>query len=104
MAKKVPAQENTEPKRFRDRLFWKNNKAQGKDGKHGLVEVMWLRDLLVPQFQNAHIATSRTGKTAGHSFMPSITVSISTFAAQSQALYSLARHSKEAVQRYTGSG
>lgn len=57
--KKVPAHDNdnTALKRLRDGLFRKNNKAQGEDGKHGLTEVMWPRDLLVPLFKNARIAT-----------------------------------------------
>lgn len=55
--KKVPAHDNTALKRLKDRLFQKNNKAQDEDGKHDLTEVMWPRDLLVPLFKNARIAT-----------------------------------------------
>jgi hypothetical protein len=55
--KKVPADDYTALKRFKDRLFRKNNTVQGEDGKHDLKEVMWPRDLLVPLFKNARIAT-----------------------------------------------
>ena len=34
-----------------------NPQGQHNDGKDGAKEVMWLRDLLVPLFKNARIAT-----------------------------------------------
>jgi hypothetical protein len=38
-------------------LSWKGNKTQCKDEKDGLTEVMWPRDLLLPLFKNARVAT-----------------------------------------------
>ena len=56
--KKVPSPDADRPKRFRDRAqFWKGKKPQGKGGEDGLAECMWIRDLLVPEFKNARIAT-----------------------------------------------
>lgn len=37
--------------------FWKGNKQERNDGEDSLTEVMWLRDLLVPMFKDARIAT-----------------------------------------------
>jgi hypothetical protein len=56
--KKVPSQSADKPKRFRDRAqFWKGKKQQGKGEEDGLIEVMWIRDLLVHTFKDARIAT-----------------------------------------------
>ncbi|KAM3067112.1 hypothetical protein ACMFMG_011668 [Clarireedia jacksonii] len=57
--KKVPSPDTTErSKRFKDRAqFWKSKKQLDKDGKDGPIEVMWIRDLLVPMFKDARIAT-----------------------------------------------
>jgi hypothetical protein len=56
--KKVPSQNADKSKRFRDRAqFWKGKKRQGNGGEDSSTEVMWLRDLLVPVFKDARIAT-----------------------------------------------
>ena len=56
--KKIPASDAFQPTRLRDRAqFWKRTQRQGKDGNEGPTEVMWPRDLLVPSFQHARIAT-----------------------------------------------
>ena len=56
--KKAPLLEADKPKRFRDRAqFWKSKEQQSKGGEDGPTEVMWLRDLLVPMFQNSRIAS-----------------------------------------------
>jgi hypothetical protein len=53
----VPA-EADKPKRLRDKAqFWKGKKTLAKDQEDGIIEVMWIRDLLVPKFQDARIAT-----------------------------------------------
>ena len=55
--KKVPSAADR-PKRFRDKAqFWKAKKPSDKGGEDGTPEVMWIRDLLVPEFKNARIAT-----------------------------------------------
>jgi hypothetical protein len=55
---KAPIPKTSESKRFRDRAqFWKSTKSQDSGSKDGSAEVMWLRDLLVPLFENARIAT-----------------------------------------------
>jgi len=56
--KKVPSQNADKSKRFRDRAqFWKGKKQQGNDVEDSSTEVMWLRDLLVPIFKDARIAS-----------------------------------------------
>jgi hypothetical protein len=35
----------------------KDKNTQKQDGQHGPAEVMWPRDLLVPLFKNARVAT-----------------------------------------------
>ena len=63
--KKTPTSNSNKTKRLRDKVqIWKNKKSQdgGVDsGSDGVVddvaECMWLRDLLVPLFKNARIAT-----------------------------------------------
>ena len=46
------------PKRFRDKArFWKGTKTLDKDQEDSIKEVMWIRDLLVPKFEKARIAT-----------------------------------------------
>ncbi|KAF2499993.1 hypothetical protein BU16DRAFT_233539 [Lophium mytilinum] len=55
--KKAPAPDATAPSRFRDKVKgWKNWKRD-KDEEVSTAELMWPRDLLVPRFQNARIAT-----------------------------------------------
>jgi hypothetical protein len=55
--KKVPTLNVDESRRLRDTArFWKGKKPQDKDRQY-VMEVMWLRDLLMPLFQNARIAT-----------------------------------------------
>jgi hypothetical protein len=55
--KKVPA-EADKPKRLRDKArFWKGKKPLETGGVDGTTEIMWVRDLLVPKFKNARIAT-----------------------------------------------
>ncbi|KAG9239765.1 P-loop containing nucleoside triphosphate hydrolase protein [Amylocarpus encephaloides] len=45
------------PKRLRDKArFWKGKRAAVRDQEDN-IEVMWIRDLLVPGFQDARIAT-----------------------------------------------
>jgi hypothetical protein len=54
----MPSEDADKSERFRDRAqFWKGKKQQGKDGEDGPREVMWIRDLLVPLFKDARIAT-----------------------------------------------
>jgi hypothetical protein len=54
----VPSSDTDKSKRFGDRVqFWKGKKQQGKGGEDGFTEVMWIRDLLVPMFKDARIAT-----------------------------------------------
>jgi len=56
--KKVPSADTDRPKRLRDKAqFWKGKKPQGKSVKDGATEVMWIRDMLVPLFKDARIAT-----------------------------------------------
>ena len=63
--KKTPTSNSNKTKRLRDKVqIWKNKKSQdggvdsGSDGVvDDVVECMWLRDLLVPLFKNARIAT-----------------------------------------------
>ncbi|KAL9117774.1 MAG: hypothetical protein Q9187_005686 [Circinaria calcarea] len=61
--KKTATSNGEEAKRFRDTVqFWKASKSQGtkprsKDKGDGSIECMWPRDLLVPLFPNARIAT-----------------------------------------------
>jgi hypothetical protein len=61
--KKTPTPNSEESKRFRDRVqFWKRTKPQDakpqdKNKEDGSAECMWPRDLLVPLFTNARIAT-----------------------------------------------
>ena len=54
----MPFLDADKSKRFRDRVqFWKGKRQQGKGGDDGLTEVMWIRDLLVPIFKDARVAT-----------------------------------------------
>lgn len=39
------------------RKFWKRSKIKGKGQEQSLREVMWPRDLLVPEFKSARVAT-----------------------------------------------
>jgi len=59
--KTVPAPPADKPKRSREKAqFWKRKKPLDEGGEHqenGRTEVMWIRDLLVPEFKNARIAT-----------------------------------------------
>ncbi|KAM3067116.1 hypothetical protein ACMFMG_011672 [Clarireedia jacksonii] len=61
--KKVVSPDAERSKKFKDRAqFWKSTKQlgkkqPGKDGGNGTTEVMWIRDLLVPIFKDARIAT-----------------------------------------------
>ncbi|EON65753.1 hypothetical protein W97_04992 [Coniosporium apollinis CBS 100218] len=56
--KKAPAPRVVASKRLRSKaLFWKDKKTQGNDKNDGSTEVMWPRDLLLPLFKNARIAT-----------------------------------------------
>lgn len=49
--------EADKPKRLRDKArFWKGKKTLDQDQEDGM-EIMWIRDLLVPKFQDARIAT-----------------------------------------------
>ncbi|KAF1937380.1 hypothetical protein EJ02DRAFT_385756, partial [Clathrospora elynae] len=52
--------EKTKAKKF-SRLFGKKSKAQGKDEECSTRAVMWPRDLLVPAFRSARIATYSYG-------------------------------------------
>ncbi|KAF2803835.1 uncharacterized protein BDZ99DRAFT_546416 [Mytilinidion resinicola] len=55
--KKAPAPEVTAPRRLRDKAkVWKR-RTRDRNGEGSSAEVMWPRDLLVPRFQNARIAT-----------------------------------------------
>jgi hypothetical protein len=56
--KKVPSTDTDKSRRFRDRAqFWKGKKPLDAGRQDGTTEVMWIRDLLVPEFKNARIAT-----------------------------------------------
>ncbi|KAM3088918.1 hypothetical protein ACMFMG_000539 [Clarireedia jacksonii] len=57
--KKVLSPDTTKrSKRVKDKVqFWKSKKQLDKDRKDGPTEVMWPRDLLVPMFKDARIAT-----------------------------------------------
>ncbi|KAM0182352.1 hypothetical protein ACHAPF_001242 [Botrytis cinerea] len=54
--KKIPLPNTEKPKRSRVQ-FWKGRKLQSKGGEDSTAEVMWPRDILVPLFQDARIAT-----------------------------------------------
>jgi hypothetical protein len=55
--KKVPSAAN-KPKGFRDKAqFWKREKTLDRGQENDTKEVMWIRDLLVPKFRDARIAT-----------------------------------------------
>ena len=53
--KKVPLADVDRLKRFMEKL--RKGKKQGNDGEDGSTQVMWIRDLLVPAFKDARIAT-----------------------------------------------
>ncbi|KAL9035008.1 MAG: hypothetical protein Q9214_006785, partial [Letrouitia sp. 1 TL-2023] len=55
--KKGSTTNNLKPKSFRDRISRRNEKSQSKGSQNGLQEIMWPRDLLVPAFKNARVAT-----------------------------------------------
>ncbi|KAM0130833.1 hypothetical protein ACHAO1_007614 [Botrytis cinerea] len=54
--KKIPLPNTEKPKRSRVQ-FWKGRKLRSKGGEDSTAEVMWPRDILVPLFQDARIAT-----------------------------------------------
>ncbi|RDW83502.1 putative kinesin light chain 1 protein [Coleophoma crateriformis] len=55
--KKGQSSKASERQRFRDKAkFWKNKERQDKE-QDGPAECMWIRDLLVPLFEDARIAT-----------------------------------------------
>jgi hypothetical protein len=57
--KKVPSAGADRSKRLRNRAaqVFKGKKLPDEGGEDGTTEVMWIRDLLVPKFQDARIAT-----------------------------------------------
>lgn len=58
--KKVPAEEAVPSARFRDKFRFGKGKSKGKQPEikpASDAEIMWPRDLLVPLFPNARVAT-----------------------------------------------
>lgn len=56
--KKVSSTNAGRPERRRDKVqFWKGKKHLDNGGEDSSTEIMWIRDLLVPEFEGARIAT-----------------------------------------------
>jgi len=57
--KKTPTPNVNNPNPFKDtvRQFLNSKRPRDQDVKDGSTEVMWLRDLLIPEFEDARIAT-----------------------------------------------